>query len=131
MALIIKERSYVSNTSFFSNLCLLKCFRKCKSKSYLRALLLNIEKDLNVTQKRLGCLKLHVCRGVHLRKVKIKGLTRRWQLKEKTILSDLSNNHEVCFRLKSAFKVVDTCLWYLDNGCSRYMTGDRSLFKNF
>ena len=70
-------------------------------------------------------------RAVHQRKVKIKGLTRRWQLKEKTILSDLSNKHEVCFMLKSAFKVMDTCLWYLDSGCSRHMTGDQSLFKVF
>ena len=26
---------------------------------------------------------------------------------------------------------MDTCLWYLDNGCSRHMTWDRSLFKVF
>ena len=26
---------------------------------------------------------------------------------------------------------MDTCLWYLDSGCSRHMTGDRSLFKVF
>ena len=31
--------------------------------------------------------------------------------------------------MKSAFKVMDTCLSYLDSGCSRHMTGDRSLFK--
>ena len=33
--------------------------------------------------------------------------------------------------IKSAFKVMDTCLWYLDSGCSRHMTGDQSLFKVF
>ena len=33
--------------------------------------------------------------------------------------------------MKSAFKVMDTCLWYLDSGCSRHMTRDRSLFKVF
>ena len=33
--------------------------------------------------------------------------------------------------MKSAFKVMDTCLWYLDSGCSRHTTGDRSLFKAF
>ena len=33
--------------------------------------------------------------------------------------------------MKSAFKVMDMCLWYLDSGCSRHMTGDRSLFKVF
>ena len=26
---------------------------------------------------------------------------------------------------------MDTCLWYLDNDCSRHMTGDRSFFKVF
>ena len=52
-------------------------------------------------------------------------------MKEKTIPINLSCKHEVCFMLKSAFKVMDTCLWYLDSGCSRHMTGDRSLFKVF
>ena len=33
--------------------------------------------------------------------------------------------------IKFAFKVIDTCLWYLDSGCSRHMTGDQSLFKFF
>ena len=33
--------------------------------------------------------------------------------------------------MKFAFKVMDTCLWYLDSGCSRHMTGDQSLFKVF
>ena len=45
--------------------------------------------------------------------------------------TDLSSKHEVCFMMKFAFKVMDTCLWYLDSGCSRHMTGDRSLFKVF
>ena len=33
--------------------------------------------------------------------------------------------------MKFAFKVMDTCLWYLDSGCSRHMTRDRFLFKVF
>ena len=33
--------------------------------------------------------------------------------------------------MKSAFKVMDTCLWYIDSGCLRHMTGDCSLFKVF
>ena len=33
--------------------------------------------------------------------------------------------------MKSTFKVMDTCLWYLDSGRSRHMTGDRYLFKVF
>ena len=35
------------------------------------------------------------------------------------------------FLMKSTFKVMDTCLWYLDSGCLRHMIGDRSLFKVF
>ena len=52
-------------------------------------------------------------------------------MRENTIPIDLSSKHEVCFMMKSAFKVMDMCLWYLDSGCSRHMTGDRSLFKVF
>ena len=33
--------------------------------------------------------------------------------------------------MKFAFKVMDTYLWYLDSGCSKHMTRDRSLFKVF
>ena len=72
-----------------------------------------------------------MCKGVRLKRVKVKGLARIRQLRESTIPTDLSSKHEVCFMMKSAFKVMDICLWYLDSGCSRHMTGDRSLFKVF
>ena len=52
-------------------------------------------------------------------------------MRENTIPIDLSSKHEVCFMMKFAFKVMDMCLWYLDSGCLRHMTGDRSLFKVF
>ena len=52
-------------------------------------------------------------------------------MREKTIPTNLSSKHEVCFMMKSTFKVMDTCLWYLDSGCSKHMTGDRFLFKVF
>ena len=52
-------------------------------------------------------------------------------MRENTIPTNLSSKHEVCFMMKFAFKVMDTCLWYLDSGCSRHMTEDRSLFKVF
>ena len=72
-----------------------------------------------------------MCKRVCLRRVKVKDLAHIRQLRESTILVDLSSKHEVCFMMKSAFKVMDTCLWYLDSGCFRHMTGDRSLFKVF
>ena len=52
-------------------------------------------------------------------------------MRENTIPTNLSSKHEVCFMMKSAFKVMDTCLWYLNSGYLRHMTGDQSLFTVF
>ena len=90
-----------------------------------------IEKDLSVTKKKLDCLRMKMCRGVRLRRVKVKGFVHKWQMREYTIPTDLSCKHEVCFMMKFAFKLMDTYLCYLDSGCSRHMTGDRSFFKVF
>ena len=92
---------------------------------------MTIVKDLNLPKKKLDCLRMKMCKGVRLRRVKVKGLARKRHMRESTIPTDLSSKHEVCFMMKSAFKVMDTCLWYLDSGCSRHMIGDRSLFKVF
>ena len=131
MALTSLKRSLLSNTSCFYNLYLFECFRKYKFKSYLYSLLMTIGKDLNLAKKNLDCLKMKMCKGVRLRRVKVKGIAHTRQLRESTIPTDLSSKHEACFMMKSAFKVMDTCLWYLNSGCSRHMTGDRSLFKVF
>ena len=129
MAVTGLKRSLLSNTSCFFNLYLSECFRKYKFKSYLNSLLMTIGKDLSLTKKKLNCLKMKMCKGVRLRRVKVKGLVHIRQLRESTIPTDLSSKHKVCFMMKSAFKVMDTCLWYLDSGCSRHMTGDWSLLK--
>ena len=92
---------------------------------------MTIGKDLSLAKKKLDFLKMKMCKGVRLGRVKVKGLTHIRQLRESTIPTDLSSKHEVCFMMKSAFKVMDMCLWYLDSGCSRHMTRDRSLFKVF
>ena len=92
---------------------------------------MTIAKDLSLPKKKLDCLKMKMCKGVRLRRVKVKGLACKRPMRESTIPTDLSSKHEVCFMMKSAFKVMNTCLWYVDNGCSRHMTGDRSLFKVF
>ena len=88
-------------------------------------------KDLSMTMKKLDCLRMKMCRGVRLRRVKVKSFVCKWQMRENTIPIYLSSKHVVCFMRKSAFKIMDMCLWYLDSGCLRHMTGDRSLFKVF
>ena len=72
-----------------------------------------------------------MCRRVHLRRVKVKGFVHKWQVRENTIPTDVSCKHEMCFMMKSTFKVMDTCLWYLDSGRSLHMTRDRFLFEVF
>ena len=97
--------SLILNTSCFSNLYLIVCIRKCKSKSYLKSIMIIIGKDLSMTKKKLDCLKMKMCRGVCLRRVKVKNFVHKLQMRENTIPTDLSSKHEVCFTMKSAFKV--------------------------
>ena len=66
------KRSLFPNTSFFSNLYLIECIRKCKSKSYLKSIMMTIGKDLSMTKKKLDCLRMKMCKGVGLRRVKVK-----------------------------------------------------------
>ena len=118
------------NTCCVSNLYMLKLLRTCKSKGYLKALLTIIEKGLFVSRRKLDCLKLFIYKGIHLRKIKERVKSRGYQIKEKTVPNDLTNKHEVYFKMLSAFKVMNTCLWYLDSGCSRHMTGATLYSKN-
>ena len=83
-----------------------------------------IGKDLSLTKKKLDCLRKKLCREVHLRRVKVKSFVHKWQMSENTIPTDLSSKYEVCFMMKSAFKVMDTYLWYLNSGYLRHMIGD-------
>ena len=110
MAATSLKRSLFSNTSCFSNLYLFKCIKKCKSKSYLNSVMMTIGKDLSLTKKKLDCLKMKMCKEVHLKRVKVKGFVHKRQMRENTIPTDLSSKHEVCFMMKFTFKVMDMCL---------------------
>ena len=124
MAAIDLKRSFNSNTSCFSNLCLFECIKKYKSKSYLNSLVMTIVKDLSLPKKKLDFLRMKMCKRVHLRRVKVKDLACKRHMRESIIPTDLSSKHEVCFMMKSVFKVMDMCLWCLNSNCSRHMTGD-------
>ena len=39
------------------------------------------------------------------------------------------DDNYVCYTALTALKARDSCLWYLDSGCSRHMTGNKALFK--
>ena len=45
-----------------------------------------IGKDLSLTKKKLDCLRMKLCRGVRLRRVKVKIFVHKWQMKENTFL---------------------------------------------
>ena len=47
------KRFLFSNTSYFSNFYLIECIKKCKSKSYLKFIMMIIGKDLSMTKKKL------------------------------------------------------------------------------
>ena len=46
---------------------------------------------------------MKLCQGVRLRRVKIKDFVHKWQMREKTIPTDFSSKHKVCFMMKNAF----------------------------
>ena len=41
----------------------------------------------------------------------------------------ICDNNYLYYTALTALKARDSCLWYLDSGCSRHMTGNKGLFK--
>ena len=46
------------------------------------------------------------------------------------VLKNKSAYLMLAFFVHIALKVFNSCLWYLNSGCSRHMTSDKSLFKS-
>ncbi|GJS48421.1 hypothetical protein Tco_0598542 [Tanacetum coccineum] len=49
----------------------------------------------------------------------------------RTIKSSLKTTNRVDSSISSKYTVIQIVLWYLDSGCSKHMTGDRSRLRNF
>ena len=60
-------------------------------------------KRSQLDKEEIECLKMKMCKGVHLRRVKVKSLVNKRKMRENTIPPNLSSKHEVCFMMKSAF----------------------------
>ena len=45
------------------------------------------------------------------------------------MLSVPCDDNYLCYTDLTSLKARDSCLWYLDSGCSRHMTGYKALFK--
>ena len=74
MAVTGLKRSLLLNKSCLSTLYLFEYLKKYKFKSYLNSLLMTIGKDLRLAKKKLDCLRMKMCKGVHSKRVKVKGL---------------------------------------------------------
>jgi len=49
---------------------MLKFLKTCKSKRYLKLILIIVEKGISVSRRRLDCIKMYLHNGVHFRKMK-------------------------------------------------------------
>jgi len=74
----------------------------------------------NSLVKKLGSLTPNEKKSVMLNKRKNTTNKQAWIKKEDNL----------CLVAHTALKILDTCLWYLDSGCSKHMTGDKTLLKD-
>ena len=69
-----------------------------------------------------------LCEKVNNLKKKIRS-NRSMKIKDKFLFEGQECLSYACLFVHTSLKVLNSCLWYLDRGCSHHMKGDKSLFK--
>ena len=54
---------------------------------------------------------------------------RSMEREEKIMFEGKKCSSHASLFVHTSLKVFNSCLWYIDSGCSRHMTGDKTLFK--
>ena len=71
----------------------------------------------------------HLCDKIDCLKRKLHSSVNKAKKNEMSFDGQECLSH-ACLFVHTVLKVFNSCLWYLDSGCSRHMIGDKSLFKN-
>ena len=66
-----------------------------------------------------------LCEKVDNLKKKIQS-NRSMKIEDKSLFEGQECLSHACLFVHTSLKVFNSCLWYLDSGCSRHMTGDKS-----
>ena len=69
-----------------------------------------------------------MCEKVDNLKKKIQS-NKSMKIEDKSLFEGQECLSYACLSVHTSLKVFNSCLCYLDRGCSRHMTGDKSLFK--
>jgi hypothetical protein len=86
----------------------------------------------SMIEKRKNITKMHVPRNnkTNLHDPRItKAHVPKTIKKENVVLKWVRKNENVCHVAQIALKANSSNLWYLDSGCSRHMTGNKSFFE--
>ena len=71
----------------------------------------------------------HLCNKLDILKRKFHSSNHN-KNEDKSCFEKLEFLSHACLFIHTTLKVFNSCLWYLDSGCLRHMTGDKSLFKS-